>query len=319
MKIIGISKYILALLLIAALLAPLTACEGRSIPTGEDTVTFTDALGREVRVKRNPTRVAALLGGLADVWTLAGGTLSAAAEDAFEDFGLSSEGCVNLGGAHSPSIELLISADPDFVIASASTASNVEMRETLEDMGITVAYFDVDHFSDYLNMLRTCTDITGRRDLYEENGLRVKEQIDAIKAQYAADGAPVEERKILLLRVASNFVKAKGSTGTVLGEMLADLGCINIADSDTSLLENLSVEAVMREQPHHIFVVTMGSDASAAEKMLETMIKENPAWSTLGAVKEARLHVMEKALFHLKPNDRWAEAYGILYETLTNP
>ena len=75
----------------------------------------------------------------------------------------------------------------------------------------------------------------------------------------------------------------------------------------------------MREQPHHIFVVTMGSDASAAEKMLETMIKENPAWSTLGAVKEARLHVMEKALFHLKPNDRWAEAYGILYETLTNP
>lgn len=317
MKIIGISKYILALLLIAALLAPLTACEERGAPTGEDTVTFTDALGREVQVKKNPARVAALLGGLADVWTLAGGTLSAAAEDAFEDFGLASEGCVNLGGAHSPSMELLISADPDFVIASASTASNVGMKDALEGMGITVAYFDVDHFSDYLTMLSVCTDITDRKDLYTENGLLVKAQIDAVKAQYAVDNVPVGERKILLLRVASSFVKAKGSRGTVLGEMLADLGCINIADSDTSLLENLSVEAVMREQPYHIFVVTMGSDASAAEKMLETMIKENPAWSTLGAVKEQRLHVMEKTLFHLKPNDRWAEAYGILYETLT--
>jgi iron complex transport system substrate-binding protein len=317
MKIIGISKYILSLLLIAIKLVPQVACEEREAPTGEDTVIFTDALGREVQVKKNPARVAALLGGLADVWTLAGGTLSAAAEDAFEDFGLASDGCVNLGGAHSPSMELLISADPDFVIASASTASNVEMRDALEGMGITVAYFDVDHFSDYLTMLSVCTDITGRKDLYTENGLLVKAQIDAVKAQYAVDNVPVGERKILLLRVASSFVKAKGSRGTVLGEMLADLGCINIADSDTSLLENLSVEAVMREQPYHIFVVTMGSDASAAEKMLETMIKENPAWSTLGAVKEQRLHVMEKTLFHLKPNDRWAEAYGILYETLT--
>ena len=264
MKIIRISKYILSLLLIAIMLVPQVACEERGTPTGEDTVTFTDALGREVQVKKNPARVAALLGGLADVWTLAGGTLSAAAEDAFEDFGLAPEGCVNLGGAHSPSMELLISADPDFVIASASTASNVEMRDALEGMGITVAYFDVDHFSDYLTMLSVCTDITGRKDLYTENGLLVKAQIDAVKAQYAADSVPIEERKILLLRVASSFVKAKGSRGTVLGEMLADLGCINIADSDTSLLENLSVEAVMREQPYHIFVVTMGSDASAA-------------------------------------------------------
>ena len=319
MKIIGISKYILALLLIAALLAPLTACEGASAPTGEDTVTFTDALGRTVTAKKAPARVAALLGSFADVWVLAGGTLSAAAEDAFEDFGLDPTGCVDLGGAHSPSLERLIASDPDLVIASASTASNVEMRETLEAMGITVAYFDVDHFDDYLHMLDICTEITGRRDLYEKNGIAVKAEIDAIKAQYASDGVPESERRVLLLRVASTFVKAKGSRGTILGEMLADMGCINIADSDTSLLESLSAEAVIREQPYHIFVVTMGSDPSASEKMLETMIKENPAWSTLGAVKENRLHVMDKTLFNLKPNDRWAESYRILYETLTKP
>ena len=319
MKIIGISKYILALLLIAALLAPLTACEGASAPTGEDTVTFTDALGRTVTARKNPARVAALLGSFADVWVLAGGTLSAAAEDAFMDFGLDPTGCVDLGGAHSPSLERLIASDPDLVIASASTASNVEMRETLEAMGITVAYFDVDHFDDYLHMLDICTEITGRRDLYEKNGLDIKAEIGAVKSQYASDGVPESERRILLLRAASTFVKAKGSRGTILGEMLADMGCINIADSDTSLLENLSAEAVIREQPYHIFVVTMGSDPSASEKMLETMIKENPAWSTLGAVKENRLHVMDKTLFNLKPNDRWAESYRILYEILTKP
>ena len=281
-----------------------------------ETVTFTDALGRNVSVPENPKRVAALLGSFADIWTLAGGELCAAADDAWEDFGLTLEGAVNIGGAHSPSLELLISSDPEFVIASASTASNVEMKDSLEAMGITVAYFDVDNFEDYLDMLNICTDITGRKDLYEQNGLRLKAQIDAIKERYQSEDIPENERKILLLRAASTFVKAKGSQGTILGEMLADMGCINIADSDTSLLENLSVEAVIRENPHHIFVVTMGSNDEKAKQTLENMIKGNPAWSTLDAVQSGRLYIMDKTLFNLKPNARFAEAYEILADIL---
>ena len=307
-------KRILSLLLIISLIFLCSCTENHSDPT--ETVTFTDALGREVSVPEKPRRVAALLGSFADIWTLAGGELCAAADDAWEDFGLTLEGAVNIGGAHSPSLELLISSDPEFVIASASTASNVEMKDSLEAMGITVAYFDVDNFEDYLDMLSICTDITGRKDLYEQNGLRLKAQIDAVKEQYQNENVPANERKILILRAASTFVKAKGSQGTILGEMLADMGCINIADSDTSLLENLSVEAVIRENPHHIFVVTMGSNDEKAKQTLENMIKGNPAWSTLDAVQSGRLYIMDKTLFNLKPNVRFAEAYEILADIL---
>jgi iron complex transport system substrate-binding protein len=307
---------IIAVVIIAVMLSSV-ACAKPTADDSGDAVSFTDALGRSVSVKRNPRRVAALLGSFADVWMLAGGELCAAAEDAWEDFDLALENCTNLGGAHSPSLELLVASDPDLVIASASTASNVEMRGALEAMGITVAYFDVDCFDDYLYMLDICTEITDRRDLYEANGLAIKEEIDRIKAEYAASDIPAEERKILLLRAASSFVKAKGSRGTILGEMLADMGCINIADGDTTLLENLSVEAVIREQPYHVFVVTMGSDTEAAKRSLENMIKNNPAWSTLEAIKDGRLHIMDKRLFNLKPNARWAESYGVLYEKLT--
>ena len=274
---------------------------------------FTDALGREVSVPENPQRVAALLGSFADVWVLSGGTLCAAAEDAWEDFGLELPDAVNIGGAHSPNLELLLSADPDFVIASASTASNVELREVLEAAGITVAYFDVDHFEDYLEMMRICTEITGRSDLYEKNGLEVQRQIQNIKEEVA--GADYE-KTVLVLRAASGFVKAKGSSGTILGEMLSDLGCINIADSDTSLLEDLSAESVMRQEPYHIFVVTMGSDPQKAMDNLNGLLRENPAWASLAAVKENRVHVMERNLFNIKPNARWAESYEILQKIL---
>ena len=305
-------KFILCLSLL------LSACSGgQSASVSGNTVDFTDALGLEVSVEKNPERVAALIGSFADVWQLSGGTLCAAAEDAWEDFGLTLDGAVNIGGAHSPSLELLLSADPELVLASASTASNVEMKDTLEAAGITVIYFDVDNFNDYLHMLNICTDLTGRKDLYEQNGLKLQTQIEAIKTEYANCGASDKERTVLLLRAASSFVKAKGSSGTILGEMLADMGCINIADSNTSLLENLSVEAIVREEPYHIFVVTMGNDTEAAQTSLKNLMKENPAWSELEAVKEGRLHMMEKTLFNLKPNARWAEAYQRLYETLT--
>ena len=303
-------KKFLAVLLLCALLV---GCAPVEINT-ENSVVFTDALGREVSVPKNPERVAALLGSFADVWVLSGGTLCAAAEDAWEDFGLELPGAVNIGGAHSPSLELLLSANPEFVIASASTASNVEMREVLENAGITVAYFDVDHFEDYLEMLRICTEITGRSDLYERNGMEIQRQIRQIKGEFAESGLTGKEKTVLVLRAASGFVKAKGSSGTILGEMLSDLGCINIADSDASLLEDLSVESVIRQEPYHIFVVTMGSNPEKAMDNLNTLLRENPAWAALEAVQENRVHVMERTLFNIKPNARWAESYETLRE-----
>lgn len=313
-------KRFLSLIMIAVFMT-LCGCSASqkndTAPNSEDTVTFTDALDREVTVAKSPERTAALIGSFADVWQLSGGTLCAAAEDAWDDFDLDLPDAVSIGGAHSPSFEALLSADPDFVIASASTSADVEMKEQLENAGITVAYFDVDCFEDYLAMLDICTDITGRKDLYEQNGLNVKENIENVKESFAAANIPEAQRTILILRASSGSVKAKGSEGTVLGEMLADLGCINIADSDESLLENLSVESVIRQEPYHIFVVTMGDDTDAAMESLTRMMDENPAWGTLGAVKENRLHVMEKKLYNLKPNADWAVAYEQLSDILS--
>ena len=301
---------------LAAVLLLLGGCSvsgrGASSPESAGGVVFIDALDREISVPEKPERVAALIGSFADVWLLSGGEVCAAAEDAWDEFGLELDGAVNLGGAHSPSLEALLSAEPELVLASASTAADVEMKEVLENAGITVAYFDVDCFEDYLSMLNICTDITGRKDLYEQNGLKLREQIEKIKEECAGAGLSEHQRTVLLLRAASGSVKAKGSSGTVLGEMLRDLGCVNIADSDETLLETLSVESVIRQEPYHIFVVTIGNDTEKAMDNLSRMMEENPAWGTLEAVKEDRLHVMDRHLFNIKPNEKWAEAYEIL-------
>lgn len=309
------TKKIIAIFLLLTLLV-ISGCEGNTTNKQGSNISFTDALGRNIVLDNKPKRVAALLGSFADVWILAGGEICATADDAWQDFDLELCDAVNIGGAHSPSLELLLSANPDFVIASASTASNVALKETLENAKINVAYFDVDNFDDYLFMLDLCTDITGRKDLYQKNGLKIKEDIDKIKLECKNNNISEKERTVLLLRASSGSVKAKGSSGTILGEMLNDLGCINIADNDATLLENLSVESIIKQEPYRIFVVTMGDDTQKSIDNFYQIISENPAWNTLDAVKNKRIYIMDRKLFNIKPNVKWAVSYEKLGKIL---
>ena len=305
---------LLALFLIVCLLCGCSADSQPAVHIGE-AFTFTDDMGRTVTVN-NPQRVACLLGSFAQVWQLAGGDVAATADDAWDDLQLElSEDCVNLGNTKELSLELLLSANPDFILASANTRQNLEWMETLEAAKIPTAYFDVSDFDDYLRLLKLCTDITGRGDLYEKHGLAVQEQIEAVLEQAGKRGTTP---KVLCMRASATMVTVKNSEDNVLGEMLKSLGCSNIADSDASLLENLSLEKILEEDPDFIFIVQRGDDAEGMKVYVETMMQENPAWLQLTAVQEGRLYFMDKNLYNLKPNHRWGEAYEQLEEILEN-
>ena len=284
----------------------------------EHAVTFIDDLGRQITVAE-PKRVAALLGSYADIWYLAGGTVCASADDAWDDFDLPlPTDAVNLGMTKKLSLEKLFEADPDFVLASSNTQLNVDWLDTLEKAGITTAYFEVNDFEDYLRVLKICTQITGREDLYEKNGLSIQSQIEAVVADSQARiQAAGEAPTVLSLRASATWIRAKNSQDNVLGEMLAALGCINIADSEKSLLEDLNLEHIIQMDPDYIFIAQQG-DPSGIQDHVDSFIRENPAWSELTAVKEGRVYIMEKPLYTLKPNDRWAEAYEKLEGILSH-
>lgn len=296
--------------------APGTSSEsssGESTQQETQAVTFTDDLGRQVTVE-NPQRVAVLIGSYADIWCLAGGkdTLVAAANDAWTSFDLGlGEDVANLGGVKETNLEVLLAAQPDLVLASSNTAAQVDLLPTLEQAGLNVAYFMVSNFDEYLHMLDICTQITGREGCYEQYGQALEEQVE--QARQRADGS---QPKVLYVRATGSSCKVKNSQDSVLGEMLADLDCINIADSQSSLLEQLSLEVILQGDPDFIFAVLQGSDPTDAQRTLDETLLSNPAWQSLTAVKEGRFHVMDDQLYNLKPNARWGEAYEQLAQIL---
>lgn len=273
---------------------------------------FTDSLGNQITLEGEPQRVAALMGSYAETWLLAGGEVIAVTQDAYDERGLDlPEGTIDLGSNQQPDLEALLAAEPDFVLLTPDLEGQASLADTLAAAGIPAAWFKVETFQDYLSMLKICTDLTGREDLYRKNGLDIQSGIEATIASVPRDRHPA----VLLLRAYSTGVRAKNSDN-IAGAMLKDLGAVNIADSDSGLLEDLQMEAILAADPEFIFVTTMGSSTQAALDSLDELLNSDPAWQSLTAVKEGRVEVLPKDLFHYKPNNRWGESYAMLAQLL---
>lgn len=283
-------------------------------PAWAEPITFTDALGAEVTLEKTPERVVALLGSYGDIWLQAGGQLVGATEDAVIQTGLGLEGDIAvIGSDKTPNLELILAQDPDFAILSADTSRHVQARLALETAGVTCGYFSVMTYRDYMKTLKLFTAITGREDLYARQEVSVFQAIESIIAD-ARTHEDYGKRDALLIRAYVTSVKAKDSISTVAGPILKDMGLVNIADSDTGLMENLSMESIIAMDPEYIFVVFMGLDKAGAEKKLSEVLLSNPAWNTLSAVQNGKYIVLDHQLFHYRPNARWAEAYRTIGE-----
>lgn len=290
-----------------------TKAETETEADTENMVTFTDDFGRTVTVS-NPQRVITLTSSFSDIWYLAGGIdkLVATTNATWTYFDLPlREDIVNLGASKQLNLEQIIACEPDLILASCGTDRNVELEDSFEQMGLNVAYFSVNSFDDYLRVLEICTQITGCTENYKTYGTDVKTEVE--KALERVDG---RKPSVLYIRATGSSCKVKNSDGTVLGEMLANLDCVNIADVEGSLLEQLSMEVILKEDPEYIFVILQSANPADAEAILESTLLNNPAWATLSAVQEGRYYVMDTNLYNLKPNARWGEAYEKLADIL---
>ena len=294
-------KRLLGLLLIALLLLPSIAGAEGALMDDRGTAIPTAA----------PRRVVSLYGSYAEAWAQAGGTLVGATEDAVSERGMDLGEAQIIGTTKAPNLERILALDPDLVLLSLDIAAQVSAAEVLEAAGVPCAAFRVDTWQDYARMMDVFTALTGRRDLYEA----IVPPMEAAIAQTIASAQAQNAPTVLLLRAYSTGVKAKADDN-LAGAMLEDLGCINIAGKQPSLLEELTLEAIVVEDPDCIFISVMGGDEEAALGVVEETLGQNPAWQGLTAVQEGRVYVLPRDLFHYKPNARWAESYAYLYELL---
>lgn len=308
------------IIILAFSVLALASCGDTHTESG-DFYSFTDALGREVRLAEPPSRVAVLFSSYAEIWQIAGGEVSITVADSVER-GFADESAVIVdGGAGHTTIntELLFASMPDLVIGTADYPIQVEVCELLASKGIPAALFEVECFEDYLGVLGIFTDILGTEDKYIEHGLAIEERINGYLSAVAdhLTRNPDATEKMLFIRAGSTprSTKAKRAEDHFACAMLEELGLYNIADSAPVLLDGLSLEEIVMADPERIFVSMMGESEEVVRNNVGEILSRD-GYSTLDAVVSGRIEFLPKSLFHYKPNHRWADAYLYLIEIL---
>ena len=312
-------SFALILALLCAFLGSCSTATTTVTPNHGDVCTFTDATGTTVTLEKKPQKVAVLFSSFAEIWQLSGGEVSITVGEAVErGFADSSTILVDSGAGHSLiDTEALVEAAPDLVIGTADYAGQVEAVEFCRGIGIPSALFRVETFDDYLSVLSVFCEINDTPDNYETYGSAVKNQVDEAKRTASelllgAESAP----SILFLRAGSSdrSTKAKTAEDNFVCAMLSELGCENIADKNGSITGELSLEAILEEDPDYLFISTMGNEEAAIEHVTNMLSKEG--WRELDCVKSASYCFLPRDLFHYKPNAKWGEAYEYLISIL---
>ena len=306
---------IIAVVIVVLLIFISGAVETNKPENSGEYFTFTDSEGEIVELSHKPQKTAVLFSSLAECWIEAGGEVYVTVRESVER-GLVKEetALVDKGAGKTVDTEKLISLEPDFVICSADIASHRDVASALKKAKIPVAMLRMDTFEDYLTILRTLTKITGKTENYEQFGENAKSEIEQIISGEKRENNP----KILFVRSGSSYssAKAKKADDNFAAKILEDFGCINIADKAEVLLDNLSAEVILKENPQYIFVSVMGDYDNSKAYMQELLAKKE--YASLDAVKNGRVYFLPKEMFQYKPCGRWAESYRYISSILNN-
>ncbi len=306
-------KILFLIIVISIIFAGCSAKE--DVKQSGETISVIDSTGHEVIVNKSPERVVALSSSFGEIWMLSGGKLAGISSDAFEgrNLGLSKEEVAIVGTIKDPNTEQILSLQPDLVILSKDIENHINMTDILDKAKIPYYICKVENLEDYLLTLKNFTSITGEEKYYEINGQEVEDRVKELMEKLP--NMENSEISALVLRSYSSGVRAKARDNIVC-DILDEVGINNIARSNNSILEDLSMEAIIEANPEYIFITTMGSDEKKALSSLNESLVSNPAWNNLKAVKNNNVFILPKDLFHYKPNNKWGDSYEYLLKII---
>lgn len=214
----------------AAAPEPADSPEEEDLPVGviaetADTITYDDMLAGEVTIQKRPQRVVVMLNAVMELWYMAGGTAVARIEGE-DNIPEEAKDLPTIGTMSTPSVEKIVSYEPDLVILVNTLTKNREIQPALQEAGIpniSVRYKDYQDFCDLFELFTHITDQPERLEALDDIQAQVDAEIEQVQ------GKP--EQKVMILYATAKYVKA-GVQDSVIGDMLNRLGAVNIIDAE---------------------------------------------------------------------------------------
>ncbi|MFC6864888.1 PGF-CTERM-anchored ABC transporter substrate-binding protein [Halomicroarcula sp. GCM10025817] len=250
---------LVGLLLVTSLVGVAPAAGGPAATTSEHCtfpVTMTDATGTEIPIEERPERVVTTNPSAAQTMWEIGGREQVVGLTQYASYLDGSESRTNVSAGFGVSVETVVGAEPDLVIAPNASAGDVE---PLREAGLTVYHLRAsEDIADVREKTETVGRITGNCQGAAEANAWMDANVEAIREQTA----DVEDRPTALYPLGGGYVVGGA---TFIDALLQLAGADNVAARDHTGYPQLSDEVLLTLDPE-VLVLAAGDDSLVTQE-----------------------------------------------------
>ena len=266
-------------------------------------------------LNKPPERIISLSPNLTEIVFLVGAAQQLAGRTDFCDYPAEAQAKPSIGGIINPSLERLVSLEPDLVLAARGV--DAAFLDRLEEMQITFLGYDPQTLDDVIALVRRIGRITGHDQRADEAAAALAER----KAKVAAKHGGADNKLRVLFVLSRDPLFVAGATSFV-DDMLGTCRARNAIRDVSTIDQNrpwpqASREAVVAADPQLvIFAQRHGVGQQETSQDILAQLQTLPAWREVAAVKAGQGYLIDDDLVTI-PGPRLIEGLEKVSDLIT--
>jgi iron complex transport system substrate-binding protein len=273
------------------------------MPADADSRLFIDEIGRTVSIPSCPKRIVSLAPNITEALFALGLEGEIVGVTIFCNYPVQALQKPKVGGLINPSLEMIVSLEPDLIIATAD-GNRKENVEQLEKIGLPVYVVNPVNIDEILTMVMDIGTITGKEKKAGKLVRNLRKRIGNVI--HHAKGLT---RPKVFLQFGINSMITAGRN-TFLNELITTAGGHNIAGDSEIRYPRFNIEAIIAGKPDVIITSSMNGGESSAPA-----IHRWKRWHDIPAVQNGRIHIMDSDIIN-RPSPRIVDGLEELFSII---
>ena len=260
-----------------------------------------DGMGREVRVPLRPQRIVSLSPSVTEtLFAIGAGDLLVGRTD-YCNYPPEALRKPSVGGIVNPSLERIVSLQPDLVIASAD-ANRIDTERALRRLRITAYALFANTLEEVLDSIRQAGDLTGRNEQAAVVIEMLQQRMRRIERAVEGKRRP----RVLFVLWQQPLISVGRSS--FAGDLLERAGAASITDAIPEPWPRLSLEEVVRADPEFL-IAPQGQGMQVTPGQFA-----RPGWRQTTAARKGQIVIVEEDA--LRPSPRVFDALETIFRAL---
>jgi iron complex transport system substrate-binding protein len=280
----GIMNFIRKVILLV-LLSILIGCGGSDKKTPlQKTESFTDAMQRQVTITKPIKRIVSMAPNVTEMLFAIGLSEEIVGVTTFCDYPDAAKTKTKIGGYYDPNIEVILSLDPDLIVATPDGYSQERIGK-LEQSGIPIFLVNPQNIDQVLESMLTLGDVTGKEKSAKRTVTNLRFRVQLVRS--GVSYVPMENRPKVFYEIGHDPLITVGPN-TFVDNLITTAGGINVASDAPTDWPRYSIEAVITKEPDIIITAPHASSEGEADSQVDMEVWRK--YRTIPAVKNNRIY-----------------------------